>query len=167
VEEISALPDTSTAEPPEDAHSAGGPVMDSSGKAVMVGEDQPTIVLTPDESIDTGGSAASGVSKQNDGEEIQHDNVMGSAMGGLGLAGDGEISATTVEEDKAKKGLLSDIELIRQKIDEADRLRDLLEKVEALTGEQNAIERIESHVHPSSHAITVGHDDVEMKAGGT
>ena len=88
-------------------------------------------------------------------------------MGGLGLAGDGEISATIVEEDKAKKGLLSDIELIRQKIDEADRLRDLLEKVEALTGEQNAIERVESHVHPSSHAITVGHDDLEMKAGGT
>ena len=63
-------------------------------------------------------------------------------------------------------GLLDDIELIRRKIDEADRLRTLLGKVEALTGEQEAVKRIESHVHPS-HPITVEHDDLEMKAGGT
>jgi len=145
------LPDTSSETISAVDPSVGGEIVDSSGTQIA------------------GGKLASGIESielQNDGEEIQHDNVMGAAIDGLGLAGDGEIAAVVTEEEKAKKGLLDDIELIRQKIDEAERLRTLLERAETLTGEQDAVKRIESHVHPS-HPITEGHDDLEMKAGGT
>lgn len=150
------LQDTSTELPPTTTQTTGigGDVVSAEGQQIIVGQLHPGIQGLED------------VELQNDGEEIQHDNVMGAAIDGLGLAGDGEITATRTEEDKAKQGLLDDIELIRRKIDEADRLRTLLGKVEALTGEQEAVKRIESHVHPS-HPITVEHDDLEMKAGGT
>jgi len=149
------LPDNSSETVSETTPSVGGDIVSAGGQQLSIGQLHPGIEGLED--VET---------KQNDGEEIQHDNVMGAAIDGLGLAGDGEIAAVVTEEEKAKKGLLDDIELIRQKIDEAERLRTLLERAETLTGEQDAVKRIESHVHPS-HPITEGHDDLEMKAGGT
>jgi len=149
---------------PEDANTfgVGGPVVSDTGGAITGGR-LDTGIIDEAESKDLDGAL---IREGRRGEEIQHDNSSASAMGGLGLSGDGEIRAVVEEESKSKQNLLDDIELISRKIEESERLRSLLEKVKMLTGEEDAVKRLESHVHPS-HPITEGHDDLEMKAGST
>jgi hypothetical protein len=168
---------------------AGGNITSAEGVALTPDTFDPGI--TTGESVDKDLDGAL-VREGRRGEEIQHDNVDAAAMGGLGLSGDEEIKgndcgcdhpcpspcgcedeiispeimATRKEEEDAKQGLKEDIELLTRKIEEADKWKALLDKVLVVTGEQDAIKRIESHVHPS-HPITAGHDDLEMKAGGT
>ena len=92
----------------------------------------------------------------------------GAAMGGLGLAGYEEISATMKEEAEAKQGQLEDIEIIRRKIEEGNRLQALLEKLESMTTEQDAVKRIEHHIHENENTHEhVDHEGLEVKAGGT
>jgi len=160
----SDIPDSSSASVPESENTMGigGPVVDASGTGIPSGQ-LASGIIGETESKDLDGAL---IREGRRGEEIQHDNSSASAMGGLGLSGDGDISAVVEEESKAKQNLLDDIELISRKIEESDRLRSLLEKVKMLTGEEDAVKRLESHVHPS-HPITEGHDDLEMKAGGT
>jgi len=161
---LSTMPDISTASVPEGENTfgVGGPVVDASGTGIQGGQ-LASGIIGETESKDLDGAL---IREGRRGEEIQHDNSSASAMGGLGLAGDGDISAVVKEESKAKQNLLDDIELISRKIEESDRLRTLLDKVRMLTGEEDAVKRLESHAHPS-HPITEGHDDLEMKAGGT
>jgi len=184
-----ALPDTSTETPVATDVSVGGPITSA--------VDVPLTTETFDPGITTGDSVDKDldgalVREGRRGEEVQHDNVDAAAMGGLGLSGDEEIKgndcgcdhpcpspcgcedeiispeimATRKEEEDAKQGLKDDIELLTRKIEEADKWKALLDKVSAFTGEQDSIKRIESRVH-SGHPITVGNDDLEMKAGGT
>ena len=54
------------------------------------------------------------------------------------------------------------LKLLQRKLDEADKWRKLLEKVQVFTGEQDAIKRLESHVHSRDTD-----DSMEMKAEGT
>jgi hypothetical protein len=161
---LSTLSDSSTASAPteEGTLGMGGPVVDAAGGAINQGQ-LASGITGEIESKDLDGAL---IREGRRGEEMQHDNSSASAMGGLGLSGDGDISAVVEEESKAKQNLLDDIELISRKIEESDRLRTLLDKVRMLTGEEDAVKRLESHVHPS-HPITEGHDDLEMKAGGT
>jgi len=185
---VGLQPDTSSAKmlDPDDGPVVGGAIESATGTALTTETFDPGITAVEK---DLDGAL---VREGRRGEEIQHDNVDAAAMGGLGLSGDEEIKgndcgcdhpcpppcgcgneiispeirAVKKEEEDAKQGLKEDIELLTRKIEEADKWKALLDKVSVLTGEQSAIKRIESHVHPS-HPITAGHDDLEMKAGGT
>ena len=175
-----ATPDTSTASADfsqEDTFPVGGQITDSSGKALTDMSELATgITGGEEESKDLDGAL---VREGRRGEEIQHDNVDAAAMGGLGLSGDEEIKgdscgcedesvekldvmAIRSEEEEAKQGLIDDIKLLQRKLDEADKWRKLLDKVQVFTGEQDAIKRLESHVHSRDTD-----DSMEMKAGGT
>ena len=185
---IALEPDKSTAiaPDPDDGPVVGGDIVGADGTALTTDTFDPGITT---ESKDLDGAL---VREGRRGEEIQHDNVDAAAMGGLGLSGDEEIKgndcgcdhpcpspcgceeefvnpellATRKEEEDAKQGLKEDIELLTRKIQEADKWKALLDKLSVFTGEQDAIKRLESHIHPS-HPITAGHADLEMKAGGT
>ena len=186
---IGVEPDTSTATPTDEAGvlSAGGPIIGADDTPLTSDTFDPG--FSDAESKDLDGAL---VREGRRGEEVQHDNVDAAAMGGLGLSGDEEIKgndcgcdhpcpppcgceeefvnpellATRKEEEDAKQGLKEDIELLTRKIQEADKWKALLDKLSVFTGEQDAIKRLESHIHPS-HPITAGHADLEMKAGGT
>ena len=186
-EQLGSMPNLSTPAAPDDEGVAaiGGPVESKVGVPLTQATFDPGIV----EQKDLDGAL---VREGRRGEEIQHDNVSASAMGGLGLSGDEEIKgndcgcdhpcpspcgckdeilspelmATRKEEEDAKQGLKDDIELLTRKIEEADKWKALLDKVAVFTGEQDAIKRLEAHVHPS-HPITVGNDDLEIKSGST
>ena len=168
IAEVAALPDASTkTEPGEAAAPAGGPILSSGSNAPVTAPaadgGNVTLVSSPDDIV-----SASSDDIVKDGEEIQHDNVMGAAMGGLGLAGDEEISATMKEEAEAKQGQLEDIEIIRRKIEEGNRLQALLEKLESMTTEQDAVKRIEHHIHENENTHEhADHEGLEVKAGGT
>ena len=175
-----AAPDTSTTSGDlnqEDSFPVGGQITDSSGVALTdISELATGITGGEEESKDLDGAL---VREGRRGEEIQHDNVDAAAMGGLGLSGDEEIKgdscgcedesvekldvmAIRSEEEEAKQGLIDDIKLLQRKLDEADKWRKLLDKVQVFTGEQDAIKRLESHVHSRDTD-----DSMEMKAGGT
>ena len=166
--EVAALPDASTKTEPGAADAtAGGPILSSGSNAPVTAPaadgGNVTLVSSPDDIV-----SASSDDIVKDGEEIQHDNVMGAAMGGLGLAGDEEISATMKEEAEAKQGQLEDIEIIRRKIEEGNRLQALLEKLESMTTEQDAVKRIEHHIHENENTHEhADHEGLEVKAGGT
>ena len=168
IAEVAALPDASTkTEPGEADATAGGPILSSVSNAPVTAPaadgGNVTLVSSPDDIV-----SASSDDIVKDGEEIQHDNVMGAAMGGLGLAGDEEISATMKEEAEAKQGQLEDIEIIRRKIEEGNRLQALLEKLESMTTEQDAVKRIEHHIHENENTHEhADHEGLEVKAGGT
>ena len=175
-----AAPDTSTTSGDlnqEDSFPVGGQITDSSGVALTdISELATGITGGEEESKDLDGAL---VREGRRGEEIQHDNVDAAAMGGLGLSGDEEIKgdscgcedesvekldvmAIRSEEEEAKQGLIDDIKLLQRKLDEADKWRKLLDKVQVYTGEQDAIKRLQSHVHSGDTD-----DSMEMKAGGT
>ena len=168
IAEVAALPDASTKIDPGEADAtAGGPILSSGSNAPVTAPaadgGNVTLVSSPDDIV-----SASSDDIVKDGEEIQHDNVMGAAMGGLGLAGDEEISATMKEEAEAKQGQLEDIEIIRRKIEEGNRLQALLEKLESMTTEQDAVKRIEHHIHENENTHEhADHEGLEVKAGGT
>ena len=170
VTEVSAIEDTSTEIEPTGTSdmTAAGTVTDATtGADIKVpASDGGPVILEPGPAdiVQTGTSDDISL----DGEEIQHDNVMGAAMGGLGLAGDEEISATMKEEAEAKQGQLEDIEIIRRKIEEGNRLQALLEKLESMTTEQDAVKRIEHHIHENENTHEhADHEGLEVKAGGT
>ena len=168
IAEVAALPDSSTKTEPGGADAtAGGPILSPGSDAPITAPaaDGADVTLVPGPANIVSASSADVV---KDGEEIQHDNVMGAAMGGLGLAGDEEIAATIKEEAKAKQGQLEDIEIIRRKIEEGNRLQALLEKLESMTTEQDAVERIEHHIHENENTHEhADHEGLEVKAGGT
>ena len=185
---LATEPDESTSTPVdgEETFAIGGQITSAEGTSLTTDTFDPGITSV-DKDLD-----GALVREGRRGEEVQHDNVDAAAMGGLGLSGDEEIKgndcgcdhpcpspcgcedeiispeimATRKEEEDAKQGLKDDIELLTRKIEEADKWKALLDKVSAFTGEQDSIKRIESRVH-SGHPITVGNDDLEMKAGGT
>jgi len=181
-------PDSSSAGPEdaEETFAIGGSIEGADGTSLTTETFDPGIAS---EEKDLDGAL---VREGRRGEEIQHDNVDAAAMGGMGLSGDEEIKgndcgcdhpcpppcgcrdetlspellATRKEEEDAKQGLKDDIEILTRKVEEANKWKALLDKVSVFTGEQDAIKRLETHVHPS-HPITAGHDDLEIKSGST
>ena len=180
-------PDISTQNPSleEGMQSIGGQIVNDSGAPLkdmgslasgIIGGEESNTIQSSVESKDLDGAL---VREGRRGEEIQHDNVDAAAMGGLGLSGDEETKGDTCgcedksvekfdvmairsEEEEAKQGLIDDIKLLQRKLDEADKWRKLLDKVQVFTGEQDAIKRLESHVHSRDTD-----DSMEMKAEGT